>query len=119
MNPKPDFHYLCETIFVPGQDYRTGDIQIELRQHMEELYRAFRAEPPLEYCVCGGQACEIGAESYCEECGRQKAPKKPSREDLIVNALYAIIYEMDNNPYWHGGVRQILGEFYEDVEATR
>lgn len=33
----PEFHDFCERIFVPGTDYRTGDIRMLLREHIKEL----------------------------------------------------------------------------------
>ena len=42
----PEFHDFCERIFIPGTDYRTGDIRMLLREHMEELYRLFKKSKP-------------------------------------------------------------------------
>ena len=33
----PEFHDFCERIFIPGTDYRTGDIRMLLREHIKEL----------------------------------------------------------------------------------
>ena len=33
----PEFHDFCERIFVPGTDYRTGDIRMLIREHIKEL----------------------------------------------------------------------------------
>ena len=38
----PEFHDFCERIFIPGTDYRTGDIRMLLREHIKELREIVR-----------------------------------------------------------------------------